>query len=77
MTTVRVQQRAAHRLDEIFRYTRDRWGDDQAEEYITGLFRLLRQDCDPWRRIKTHSAEFGVEGFFFRHERHFVYWRIS
>ena len=26
------------RLDEIYRYTRDRWGEAQAETYITGLF---------------------------------------
>ena len=37
VTTVRIQQRAAHRLDEIYRYSRDRWGDDQAEKNITGL----------------------------------------
>lgn len=34
------------------------------------------------RRIESHGvasrpvpAEFGVQGFFFRYERHFVYWR--
>jgi len=24
---------------------------------------------------KTVSAEFGVDGYYFRYERHFVYWR--
>jgi plasmid stabilization system protein ParE len=72
---LRVQEAASLRLDEIYRFTRDRWGADQADRYIAGLF-------DAFDRIESHGvpsrpipAEFGVEGFFFRHEHHFVYWR--
>jgi toxin ParE1/3/4 len=72
---IRVQERASHRLDEIYRYTRDRWGEDQAERYITGLF-------EAFERIETHQVlsrpvppDFGVDGYVFRYERHFVYWR--
>ena len=75
MASVRVQEAASHRLDEIYRYTRDQWGVEQAERYITGLF-------DAFGKIETHEvmsrpmpAEFGVDGYFFRYERHFVYWR--
>jgi toxin ParE1/3/4 len=75
MASVRVQEAASHRLDEIYRYTRDRWGVEQAERYITGLF-------EAFGKIETHEvmsrpvpAEFGVDGYFFRYERHFVYWR--
>ena len=38
MPAIRIQEGASHRLDDIFRYTRDRWGDEQADTYITGLF---------------------------------------
>jgi len=72
---VRVQEAASLRLDEIYRYTRERWGLEQANRYITDLF-------SAFERIESHgvasrpiSAEFGVEGFYFRHENHFVYWR--
>jgi toxin ParE1/3/4 len=75
MAAVRVQEAASWRLDEIYRYARERWGEAQAAHYITGLF-------DAFERIETHGvasrpvpAEFGVDGFFFRYERHFVYWR--
>lgn len=75
MAAVRIQEAASHRLDEICRYTRDRWGTEQADRYITGLF-------EAFGRIDTHGivsksvpAEFGLEGYFFRYERHFVYWR--
>ena len=38
MAAIRVQEAASHRLDEIYRYTRDGWGTEQADRYITGLF---------------------------------------
>lgn len=72
---VRVQQAASHRLDDIYRYTRDRWGELQADRYVTGLF-------DAFARIETHlvtsrpiPADFGVEGYVFRYKHHLVYWR--
>ncbi len=75
MAAVRIQAAASHRLDEIYRYTRDHWGAEPADSYITGLF-------EAFAKIGTHGvvsrpvpAEFGVDGFCFRYERHFVYWR--
>lgn len=72
---IRVQEAASLRLDDIYRYTCDRWGEVQADRYITGMF-------EAFERIEAHGvaskpipAEFGVEGFFFRYEHHFVYWR--
>lgn len=72
---IRVQETASLRFDDIYRYTRDRWGEVQADRYITGMF-------EAFERIEAHGvaskpipAEFGVEGSFFRYEHHFVYWR--
>lgn len=75
MPAVLVQEAAALRIDEIYRYTRDRWGEVQAKRYITALF-------DAFAGIASHGvlsrpipAEFGVDGFYFRYEKHFVYWK--
>lgn len=72
---IRIQEAASLRLDDIYRHTRDRWSEVQADHYITGMF-------ETFDRIEAHGvasrpipAEFGVEGFFFRYEHHFVYWR--
>ena len=72
---VRVQEAASLRLDEIYRYTRDRWGVVQADRYISDLF-------EAFSKIEMHGvasrpipAEFAIDGFYFRHEHHFVYWR--
>lgn len=75
MSKVLIQEAASFRLDEIYCYTRDTWGVAQADRYITGLF-------DSFQKIETGEvlsrpipAEFGVNGFYFRYAKHFVYWR--
>lgn len=72
---VRIQEAASLRLDDIYRYSRDRWGEAQADRSITGMF-------EGFERIEAHGvvskpipAEFGIDGFFFRYEHHFIYWR--
>ncbi len=72
---VRVQEAASLRLDEIYRYTRDRWGAEQADLYITDLFAAFDRIAGHGVASRSIPAEFGVEGCFFRHEHHFVYWR--
>ena len=75
MTRIRIQEAASWRLDEIYRYTRERWGEQQAERYLTGLFEAFERIESRGVVSRPVPAEFGVEGFFFRYERHFVYWR--
>ena len=73
--TIRVQEAASLRIDEIYLYTRDRWGEAQAETYITGLFSAFQKLETGGVMSRTVPAEFGVEGYFFRYERHVVYWK--
>jgi len=46
---IRVQEAASLRLDEIYHYTRARWGAEHADRYITDLFAAFEQ-------IESHSA---------------------
>jgi toxin ParE1/3/4 len=58
-----VQRVAGDRLDEIYVYTRDAWGEAQAERYIKGMFdrfEAIAARAFPWRPI---PAEFEVSGF--------------
>lgn len=76
MTSYRVQHAAGRRIDDIYTYTRERWGQDQAERYIRGLFARFEDIAE--RRIAWRDVprELGVEGFYCRYERHYVYWRV-
>ena len=75
MTNFTVSAIAGQRLDEIFAYTRETWGQAQAEAYVRSLFtcfdRIARRD-QVWRAI---PAEFGVDGYYCRHRHHYIYWR--
>lgn len=76
MSRFKVQDGAGHRLDEIYRYTRDNWGDAQAERYIRGLFARFTEIAErrfPWRPV---PAAFGVDGYVCRYERHLIYWKL-
>jgi len=75
MRKIRIQEAAALRLDEIYRYTRQRWGVAQAGRYITGLFAAFDGIDTPAVFSRPIPAEFGVQGYCFRHEQHIVYWR--
>lgn len=75
MAAVRIQEAASFRLDEIYRYTRDQWGADQADRYINGLFGAFGQIGNNRIVSKPVPAAFGVQGFFCRYQRHFIYWR--
>ena len=76
MNYYRVQRVVGHRLDEIYAYTRDRWGEAQAEHYIKGMFARFDAIAArefPWRAI---PAEFEVSGFVCKYERHYIYWKL-
>ncbi len=75
MRAVRIQAAAALRIDEIYRYSRERWGAARADAYITGLFDAFGRIADGGVPSRPVPAEFGVEGYVFRYEKHFVYWK--
>ena len=72
---VRVREAASLRLDEIYRYSRSRWGAEQAERYIADMFAAFDKIASHGVASKPVPAEFGVDGFFFRYAHHVVYWR--
>ena len=72
---VRVQEAASYRLDEIYRYTRSHWGKRQADRYMTSLFDAFAGIASRQTPSRPIPVEFGIEGYFFRHEHHVVYWR--
>ena len=75
MSGFKVQAAAGHRLDQIYAYARDAWGEAQAERYIRWLFERFEAIAAhrlPWRAI---PAEFGVDGYVCRYEKHFIYWK--
>ena len=75
MTAVRVQQAASLRIDEIYRYSRSRWGSAQADAHITGLFEAFDSIAAVGVASRPIPAELGVDGYLFRYEKHLTYWK--
>lgn len=62
-------------LVDIYAYTRRTWSDEQADAYLDGLFETFQRIADRallWRPV---PPEFGVDGYFARHQRHIIYWK--
>ncbi|WP_020593067.1 type II toxin-antitoxin system RelE/ParE family toxin [Kiloniella laminariae] len=76
MTAFCIQEAAAFRIDEIYCYTRDRWGEDQAVRYVEGLFEAFGKIGSQEIRSRPVPAEFGVTGYYFCYQKHFVYWKL-
>lgn len=76
MSDYRLLDDAEHRIAEIYHYTFDQWGEAQADSYYAGLldmFEAIAARGVNWRQI---PAEFDVDGYFCRYQRHFIYWRL-
>jgi len=71
-----LQHAALVRLDELYRYTLERWGADQAVRYSNGLFAAVDGIADGTTISRPIPAEFGISGFYFRYQSHYVYWHL-
>lgn len=75
MTEFLVQKAASYRIDEIYRYTLEKWGKVKADAYIEGMFDSFGKVDAPEVLSRPIPAELGVDGFLFRYQKHFVYWK--
>lgn len=75
MTSYKLYRGASASLDDIYIYTVETWGIDQADRYIDGFFACFESIANEivvWRPI---PSELEVQGFYCRYERHYIYWK--
>ncbi len=75
MKAVRVQAAAALRIDQIYRYSRERWGVARADAYILGLFGIFEEIAAGEAPSRPIPADFEVDGYVVGYGKHFVYWK--
>jgi len=72
----RFSPAADKRQDEIWAYTVQTWGEDQAVRYIKGLHKAIQNAAaDPKSWHKVNSPNF-PNIFYIRYEKHFIFFRL-
>lgn len=75
MRSYRLSRAAKAALTDIYLYTHETWGAEQADSYLDGFyatFDRIAGGAELWRPI---PADFEVGGYFTRYEKHFIYWK--
>ena len=75
MAAVKIYQAANARLIEIWEYTEERWGAEQADRYIRELVitaQALPDRRRSWRPVRHRSVK---EFFYVRHRHHYIFFR--
>ncbi len=75
MSGYRLQPRVLAALEEIYRYSRENWGKERADDYVDGFFPVFEALAQRRLSRRVIPPHFGVEGFRHRHRRHLIYWR--
>lgn len=76
MTRYELSPRAKTAIADIYDYTRDQWGPKQVDRYINGLIDLFDRIILKHVFWKPIPQAFGVQGYFCRHEQHYVYLKL-
>jgi len=70
-----IEASASAAIDDLYAYTFERWGDAQADKYLSGLFTrfaaIVSKDV-LWRSV---PPEFEIEAWVCRYEHHYIYWK--
>lgn len=68
-----LYKRAKQQLIDIWLYTAEHWGEEQADKYVNGIYAaLLALESASWRKVEGQRF-IGV--YFLRYEKHFIFFR--
>ena len=68
-------EKAEADLDEIWRFSREKWGEDRADRYLADLNAAVRDERT--RELRARPIDFVSRGWFrMRAARHFIYFRL-
>jgi plasmid stabilization system protein ParE len=73
--THRIYPSAKERILEIWEYTEEKWGEEQADRYITGLFAELDEISSArfrWKPVREQGFE---SVYVARYRHHFIFFR--
>ena len=75
MRSYTLSSGATAALTDIYIHSHRTWGAAQADKYLHGLYAAFDRIADRRELWRPIPAEFGVDGYFARHKKHFIYWK--
>ena len=69
-----VLKSASRRIADIYRYSLEKWGREQARAYIDGLFEVFEAIARGDRPGRAIPNSVGINGRYLRYRRHFIFW---
>lgn len=75
MTRYALSPAANVSIDEIFVYTLEQWGPDQARSYLETLFGTFEAIVEGTARSRDAKPAFGFEAQYIISGSHYVYWK--
>ena len=60
-------------IDDLYTYTIEIWGEEQADKYLPGLF--ARFEAIVSKEVLWRPVPFEIEAWVSRYEHHYVYWK--
>jgi len=70
-----IEASANAAIDDLYAYTIERWGEDQADKYLSGLFARFEAIVSNdvlWRPV---PPELEITAWVSRYEHHYIYWK--
>ncbi|PHS15879.1 MAG: plasmid stabilization protein [Kangiella sp.] len=75
MTQIVIQKAASFKLDEIYVYSKEKWGKKKAKVYIREMFDSFEKIDGNLVLSRKIPLEFCVDGFYYQYKKHFIYWK--
>ena len=75
MADYQLWQPAKDRLEDIYLYSKQAWGKQQAEVYVASLFARFEEIAQGTAQSRLVPAEFQADLFFTPCQKHFIYWK--
>ncbi len=75
MTNYTLWRGATESLTDIYVYTFEMWGEVQANKYLDGFYICFERIVQKQEARRLIPAEFGVDGYFTKYEKHYIYWK--
>lgn len=72
---IKIYKTAKKQIIQIWHYTKEKWGEEQANRYVTGLYEFLEKNAlcqELWKKIDYENME---DIYYCKYKKHFIFFK--